>query len=56
MRDQPSDESMYKPSAPIIEPPPPIVESDHTTRRLFIALLMVALAIGIAVAVMLFAA
>ena len=54
MQDQPSDEIVYKPSPPIIEPPPPIVESDHTMRRLFIGLLFVALAIGIVMAVLLF--
>jgi len=47
MRDQPSDEIVYNPSPPIIQPPPPIVESDHTLRRLFVFLGLVLLAIGV---------
>jgi len=47
MRDQPSDEIVYNPSPPIIQPPPPIVESDHTLRRLFVILGLVLLAIGV---------
>lgn len=38
MKNLPSDEIVYKPSPPLIEPPPPIVESDHTLRRLLIFL------------------
>lgn len=53
LRNRPSDEAIYKPSPPIIEPPPPIVESDHTLRRLVIALLLVAMTIGIVVAAIL---
>jgi hypothetical protein len=48
MRDMPSDEILYKPSAPIIEPPPPIIESDHTMRRLAIAVVVTLLLLGIA--------
>jgi hypothetical protein len=36
MRNQPSDEIVYKPSPPLIEPPPPVIESDYTMRRLAI--------------------
>jgi len=53
MKDMPSDEVMYKPSPPIIEPPPPIVQSDHTLRRLLIAVGIAVLLIGIAVALFL---
>jgi len=52
MQDQPSDEIVYKPSPPIIEPPPPIVESDHTLRKLVIALAVVLLLAGIALAIL----
>jgi len=55
MQDQPSDEVIYTPSSPIIEPSPPIIESNRSTRGLVLGLLMAALAIGIVVAVLLFA-
>jgi len=48
MKNQPSDEIVYKPSDPIIEPPPPIVESDHTLRRLILWLGVVVLLVGAA--------
>ena len=48
MRNQPSDEIVYKPSPPIIQPPPPIIESDHTLRRLFAFLALALVAIGVA--------
>lgn len=47
MQNQPSDEMMYKPSPPIIEPPDPIIESDHTLRRLVLGLGVAILLIGI---------
>jgi hypothetical protein len=50
MRNQPSDESVYKPSPPIIAPPPPIIESDRTLRRLVIGLAVAMLLVGIALA------
>jgi len=49
MRNMPSDEIVYKPSPPIIDPPPPIIESDHTLRRLLVTAGVIALLIGIAV-------
>jgi hypothetical protein len=55
MQDKPSDEVIYQPSPPLIEPAPPIVESVSTTRRLVTGLLVAALAIGIILAVMLYA-
>lgn len=51
MKDQPSDEIVYKPSDPIIEPPPPIVESDYTMRRLAIVLAITVLIIGAVLAI-----
>jgi len=45
---QSSDEMVYKPSPPIIEPPPPIFESDHTLRRLFVWLGLALLLAGVA--------
>lgn len=50
MRNQPSDESVYKPSPPIIAPPPPIIESDHTMRRLILGLAVAILIVGIVLA------
>jgi hypothetical protein len=47
MKNQPSDEIVYKPSPPIIDPPPPIVESDHTLRRLLIFLGLALAAAGV---------
>lgn len=54
MQGQPSDEVIYQPSPPIIEPPAPIVQSDYTLRRLVTGLLLAGLAIGVAMAVLLF--
>jgi len=50
MQNQPSDEIVYKPSPPIIDPPPPIIESDHTLRRLVIGLAIALLLLGIVLA------
>jgi len=50
MQNMPSDEIVYKPSPPIIDPPPPLVESDHTLRRLLVSVGIALLLIGIAVA------
>jgi len=50
MQNRPSDEILYKPSPPIIDPPPPIIESDHTLRRLFIGLAVALLMFGIVLA------
>lgn len=51
MQNQPSDEIVYKPSPPIIAPPPPIVESDHTLRRLVWGLAIAVLIVGIVLAI-----
>ena len=51
MQNQPSDEIVYKPSPPIIQPPPPLVESDHALRRLAVGLAVAALLLGIFLAV-----
>jgi hypothetical protein len=53
MQNQPSDEVIYRPSPPLIEPPQPIAKSEDTVRRLVFSLLFAALAVGIAMAVML---
>jgi hypothetical protein len=50
MQNLPSDEIVYKPSPPLIEPPDSIIESDHTLRRLLILLGLSLVAIGLAVA------
>jgi len=51
MQNQPSDEIVYKPSPPIIDPPPPLVESDHALRRLVIGLAIALLLLGIVLAI-----
>lgn len=51
MRNQPSDEIVYKPSPPIIDPPPPIVESDHTLRKFLVGLAIALLLAGVALTV-----
>jgi hypothetical protein len=51
MQDLPSDEIVYRPSPPIIAPPPPIIESDHTLRRLAIGLAVAVLILGIFLAI-----
>jgi hypothetical protein len=48
MQNRPSDEIVYKPSPPLIEPPPPVIESDHTLRRLLIWLGLILLLVGAA--------
>jgi hypothetical protein len=47
MQNQQSDEVVYQPSPPIIEAPPPIVESDHTLRKLILWLAVAVLIAGI---------
>lgn len=47
MQNQPSDEVIYQPSPPIIEPPDPIIESDHTLRGLVLGLGLAILLVGI---------
>jgi hypothetical protein len=47
MQDQPSDEAIYQPSPLLIEPPDPIIESDHTLRRLVLGVAVVVLVLGI---------
>ena len=54
MQNLPSDEIVYNPSPPLIEPPSPVIESDHTLRRLLVSLLLAALAIGVVMAVILY--
>ena len=49
MQNRPSDEIVYKPSPPLIEPPAPIIESDHTLRRLLIILGLGLMLIGVVV-------
>ena len=50
MQNQPSDEIVYKPSPPIIDPPPPIIESDHTLRKLAVGLAIAVLLMGVVLA------
>ena len=47
MQNVPSDEIVYNPSPPLIEPPPPVIESDQTFRKLVLWLAL-ALLVGVA--------
>jgi hypothetical protein len=44
LQNLPSDEIVYNPSPPLIEPPPPVIESDRTFTKLVVGLLLVLLA------------
>ena len=53
MQDVPSDEIVYNPSPPLIAPPPPVIESDNTMRKLVLWLAL-ALLVGVAALALVF--